>query len=288
VTTAVTTATSADGTKIAWDARGEGPPLLLIHGLGYARWGWEPVLAPLAEVFRVLSFDNRGIGGSDAPPGPYSTARMAEDAAAVLDAAGAERAHVVGTSLGGMTAQELALGRPERVDRLVLACTTPGGPSSYPMPERTAGLIEAVASLPREERFRRFVHSALSEPYDEKMVDRIVAYRLEESQTLEAWQAQAAAALGFDVASRLGEIRAPTLVVTGTADEVVDARNSELLLAGIVGARLERFEGCGHLFFWQEPERFVRLVTEFLSRRLDGGDQGAEVAALPAPERERA
>ena len=154
------------------------------------------------------------------------------------------------------------------------------------MPERTAGLIEAVASLPREERFRRFVHSALSEPYDETMVDRIVAHRLEESQALEAWHAQAAAALGFDVAGRLGEIRAPTLVVTGTADEVVDARNSDLLLAGIGGARLERFEGCGHLFFWQEPERFVRLVTEFLSRRLDGGDQGAEVAALPTPERE--
>ena len=105
-----------------------GQPLLLIHGLGYARWGWEPVLPGLAEQFDVILFDNRGIGESDAPAGPYTVAEMAGDAVRVLDEAGVERAHVVGTSLGGMIAQELALSHPERVDRLVLACTTPGGP----------------------------------------------------------------------------------------------------------------------------------------------------------------
>ena len=121
------------------ELQGGEPALLLIHGLGYAgSWGWRPVLEPLARSFRVIAFDNRGIGGSDQPPGPYSTRMMAEDAVAVLDEAGVERAHVVGTSLGGMIAQELALAAPERVDRLVLACTTPGGPNSYPMPERTS------------------------------------------------------------------------------------------------------------------------------------------------------
>jgi pimeloyl-ACP methyl ester carboxylesterase len=89
--------------------------------------------------------------------------------------------------------------------------------------------------------------------------------RLEESQPLEAWQAQAAAALGFDVFDRLGEIAVLTLVLTGTADGVVDPRNSELLTERIPNAQLEVFEGCGHLFFWQESERFVRLVMEFLS-----------------------
>jgi 3-oxoadipate enol-lactonase len=120
--------------KIAWESRGQGEPVLLIHGLGYARWGWEPVVAPLAERFRLLLFDNRGIGESEIPPGPYSARAMAEDAVSVLDEAGVERAHVVGTSLGGMVAQELALSHPERVDRLVLACTTPGGPTTVPMP----------------------------------------------------------------------------------------------------------------------------------------------------------
>src|SRR5258708_308287 len=145
------TATSADGTRIAWSERGSGPPLLLIQGLGYASWGWEPVVAPLAECFRVVLFDNRGIGGSDSPPGPYTAAALAEDAAAVLEAAGAERAHVVGASLGGMIAQQLVLDRPELVDRLVLACTTPGGPSSHPMPERTVRLMTEALVLPREE-----------------------------------------------------------------------------------------------------------------------------------------
>jgi 3-oxoadipate enol-lactonase len=125
--TATATATSADGTRIAWAERGAGSPLLLMHGLGYASWGWGPVLEPLTEHFCVLTFDNRGIGGSDRPPGPYTARMLAEDGIAVLDAAGVERAHVVGTSLGGMAAQELALGWPERVERLVLACTTPGG-----------------------------------------------------------------------------------------------------------------------------------------------------------------
>lgn len=257
-------ALSADGTTIAWDERGAGAPLLLIHGLGYARWGWGPVVDLLAERFRVLAFDNRGIGGSDAPAGPYATRQLAEDAVSVLDAAEVEQAHVLGTSLGGMVAQELVLGWPRRVDRLVLACTTPGGPTAHPMPERTIRLMQEAPTLPREERFRRFVQNALSPPYDGAVVDRITALRLEESQSLEAWQAQAAAALGFDAFGRLAEIEAPTLVVTGTADEVVDPRNSDVLAERIPNARLERFDGCGHLFFWQEPERFVRLVTEFL------------------------
>ncbi len=259
------TATSADGTRIAWAEHGDGSPLLLVHGLGYASWGWGPVLPPLADRFRVLTFDNRGIGGSDRPAGPYTARMLAEDGIAVLDAAAVDRAHVVGTSLGGMAAQELALGWPERVDRLVLACTTPGGPASYPMPEATVRLITQPIDLPREEGFRVFVRNALSEPYDESMVGEITALRLEEAQPLEAWQAQAAAGMTFDALDRVGAVVSPTLVVTGTADQVVDARNSELLAERIPGARLERFEGCGHLFFWQQPERFVRLLTEFLS-----------------------
>ena len=257
-------ATSADGTSVAWESHGDGPPLLLIHGLGYARWGWEPIVAPLRQTFRVLLFDNRGIGGSDRPSGPYSTAQLAADAVSVLDAAEVERANVLGTSLGGMVAQEFVLSRADRVDRLVLACTTPGGASSYPLPEATIRLMQESASLPPDERLRRFVENALSDPYDERIVDLIMAHRLQEAQPLEAWEAQAAAALSFDVFDRLGDIAVPTLVVTGTADRVVDCRNSELLSERIPGARLERFDGCGHLFFWQEPDRFVNLVTEFL------------------------
>ena len=98
--------------RIAWERRGSGTPLVLVHGLGYARWGWEPVVDALAERFELILFDNRGVGESDVPPGPYTAGDMAGDVVQVMDEAAVERAHVLGTSLGGMIAQELALTRP--------------------------------------------------------------------------------------------------------------------------------------------------------------------------------
>ena len=139
---------SVRGVRIVWEERGSGPPLLLIQGLGYARWSWEPVLPGLAERFRVISFDNRGIGESDKPAGPYTAREMADDALQVLDEAGVERAHVLGASLGGMIAQELAVAAPERVERLVLCCTTPGGAATVPMPEVTVRLFAESGALP--------------------------------------------------------------------------------------------------------------------------------------------
>ena len=249
--------------RIAYEVRGAGEPLLLIHGLGYGRWGWEPIAEPLGDDFRLLLHDNRGIGDSDVPPGPYTTRQLAEDAVAVLDAAGIERADVVGTSLGGMAAQELAILFPERLHRLVLACTTPGGPSSHPMPQQTVDLMLSAPSLPPETALRRFVENALSPAAPEELVERILALRLENPFDPKGWQAQAAAGVTFDALDRLSRIQAPTLVVTGTEDVVVDPRNSELLTEGIADARLERVAG-GHLFFWEDPERFITLVKEFL------------------------
>ena len=165
---------------IAWERHGGGEPLLLIHGLGYARWGWEPVRPGLAERFDVVLFDNRGIGESDAPPGPYTVAEMARDAVQVLDEAGIERAHVVGTSLGGMVAQELALSYPDRVDRLVLDGTTPGGPRAHPMPQTTIALLAEAATLDPVVALRRFVETALSPKAvaeRPEIVDRILAHR---------------------------------------------------------------------------------------------------------------
>ena len=245
--------------KIAWERHGAGEPLLLIHGLGYARWGWEPVLEPLARSFDVILFDNRGIGESDAPPGPYTVADLATDAVQVLDEAGVERAHVLGTSLGGMVAQELALAAPERVARLVLACTTPGGAESFPMPERTVALMTSGATL------RQFVENALADKPDADLVDRILHHREATAQPFEAWSAQAAAGATFDALDRVAGVEAPTLVLHGTEDAVVDSRNAALLAARIPDARVELFPGGGHLFFWEQPERFTEVVTEFLS-----------------------
>jgi pimeloyl-ACP methyl ester carboxylesterase len=255
--------------KIAWERHGAGPPILLIHGLGYARWGWEPVLPGLAARFDVVLFDNRGIGDSDAPPGPYTVAEMAADAVQVLDEAGIERAHVVGTSLGGMIAQELALSHPDRVERLVLACTTPGGPRAVPMPQATVDLMASAMTLDADPvvALRRFVENALAAATVRErpeIVERILAHRLATAQDPASWVAQASAGAGFDAYDRLGALLAPTLVQHGGEDVVVDPANADLLRSLIPNARLERFPGTGHLFFWEEPGRFVASVTAFL------------------------
>jgi pimeloyl-ACP methyl ester carboxylesterase len=256
------------GVRIAYDVVGTGDAVVLVHGLGYARWGWEPVADQLAEEFRVILLDNRGIGESDAPPGPYTARRMAEDVVAVLDAVGVERAHVVGTSLGGMVAQEVALGWPQRVDRLVLVCTTPGGPKAFPLPRRTLELMASAPTLPQEAALRRFVENALGADTVARrpeLADLIYERRLQHPPDPAGWQAQAAAGVTFDAFDRLGSITAPTLVVHGTDDGVVDSRNARLLAEAIPRARLELFAGGGHLFFWEQPERFVEVVRDFLT-----------------------
>jgi 3-oxoadipate enol-lactonase len=250
--------------ELAYELLGDGPPLLLIQGLGYGGRGWGPALDLLAEDFTVAAFDNRGFGGSDVPPGPYRVGELAEDARAVLDAAGFERTHVVGASLGGMVAQELALAHPDRIHKLVLACTTPGGESAYPMPAQTVSLMLEAPTMPPDVALRRFVENALGDGGSEDLVDRIVAYRTANPPDLGGWQSQASAGAAHDALDRIGSIRAPTLVVHGTEDAVVDPRNAELLGERIPGARVELLPGCGHLPFWEEPARFVSLTKEFV------------------------
>lgn len=248
--------------RIAWEERGSGAPLLLIQGLGYARWSWEPIVEGLAERYRVLFFDNRGIGESDKPEGPYTARLMADDALQVLDEAGVDRAHVLGASLGGMIAQELAAAAPERVEKLVLCCTTPGGEATVPMPAVTVQLFAEAPTLAPDVALRRFVENALGPEPPAALVEELYGRRLANPPDPAGWQAQAAAGLGF--AGVDAPIDKPVLLVTGTADNVVDPRNTDVLAERIPGARAERLEGAGHLFFWEQPEAFVRIVSEFL------------------------
>lgn len=247
------------------DAGADAPWVVLIHGLGYARWGWEPVLDGLARRFRLLWFDNRGIGDSSVPEGPYTTAAMAADVVAILDDAGIDRAHVVATSLGGLVAQELALEVPERVERLVLVCTHPGGDAAYPLPEPTQRLIAEMPSMEPRAGLERAVRNALREDVPEEVVERIMRHRLAGPPDPAGWQAQAAASTGHDAADRLHRIDQPTLIVHGTADVVVDPRNAALLAERIPDARVVEFDGAGHLLFWEQPDRFVTVVDDFLS-----------------------
>ncbi len=252
--------------RLAFEEEGDGPPLLLVHGLAYCRLGWGPAAALLAERFRVVRFDNRGVGDSDVPRGPYSVGLLASDAVAVLDAAGVERASVVGVSLGGLVAQALAASYPERVERLVLVGSTRGGIGSHGPPHPSLLLLAQAPALERDELLRRLVANALSPRTladRPELLEEILAYRRRRAPRLGAWLSQAAAGAWFGLAGRAGSIAAPTLVLHGGADSVMDVRNGRLLASSIPGAELLVFEDAGHLLFWEEPERFVAAVRNF-------------------------
>lgn len=277
-------ATSTDGVRIAYERVADAAPrdagwTVLVHGLGYARWGWGPFADRLAERSRLVLLDNRGIGDSDVPDGPYTASAMAEDVVAVLDGAGIDRAHVVGSSLGGMIAQELAISHPDRVERLVLLSTTPGGEDAHPMPEVTRRLIAEMPGMAPEEALRRAVANALSPATvaaRPELVDEIVALRLAAPQDPAGWRAQAHAGVTYDGGGRLGRIVAPTLVLHGTDDVVVDPANARVLVERIPAARELLVDGLGHLPFWEDPVRLAGVVGDFLS---EGGERSGPAGA---------
>lgn len=271
-------ATNGD-VRIAFEVRGRsGPWVVLVHGLGYDRTGWGPGADRIAQRCRVVLVDNRGIGDSDAPTGPYNARVMAADVVAVLDELGLDRASVLGASLGGMVAQELAIAVPERVDRLVLAATTPGGPQATPPTADTVRLLLAVRHLPRTEAVRRLVEHGVGSGCNGRrpaVVERVITHRLQRHQDPVAWRAQAGAGVMFRASERLGRIQAPTLVVHGAEDRIVDAANAGVLVDRIPSARGVLLPGVGHLLSWEAPARFAREVTTFLRRDERTGRAGA-------------
>jgi pimeloyl-ACP methyl ester carboxylesterase len=253
--------------RLAYETRGSGEALLLIHGLGYDRNGWGPLPDLLAEDFKVVLVDNRGVGESDAPEGPYSVAQLAEDAIAVLDAAGIEHTHLLGTSLGGYVALELALSHPERLNKLVLVSTAPGGTHSHPMPQRGLEAFGRFPTLEREAGLRLMVENSLGDRAVRErpeLVDEVYDYRLTNAPAVAAWQAQAYAGATFDAFDRIAGIDLPTLILQGTGDNVVDPRNADLLAERIPGARVEVFPDRGHLLVWEEGTAIADTVKEFL------------------------
>jgi 3-oxoadipate enol-lactonase len=260
--------------RIAYERRGAlrrwRPWLVLIQGMGLDRRGWEPVLRRLRRHFRLVLVDNRGSGQSDRPGGSFGVADIAGDVVAVLDAAGVRRAHVLGASLGGMVAQEVAIRHPDRVDGLVLACTTPGWPFAYPMPAASARLMATTSRLTAEASRRRHTENALSAGTVRErpeLVGRLLELQASRPIDRDILSAQAAAGARFAGRLRQGRIRARTLVLHGEADTVVDPRNGRLLADRIRGARLVTFPGLGHLLFWEDPDGFAAAASSFLLGR---------------------
>ena len=250
--------------RIYWDEQGQGTPLLLIMGLGYPSALWHRTRPLLSQHFRTIALDNRGVGSSDAPLGPYSVATMASDAAAVLDAAGISRAHVFGVSMGGMIAQEFALEYPARTRALILGCTSPGGPSAVRAAGKVIDILFARGMTFEQSRqaILPYIYDAATPP---RKVEEDVMLRRRCLTSQAGYMSQLRAILAWECYSRLGEIKAPTLVIHGTSDALVPPANGKLIAERIPDAKLVLLEHASHLFTTDQTEAAHRAILEFLS-----------------------
>jgi 3-oxoadipate enol-lactonase len=254
------------GTELHYERAGAGEPLLLIQGMtaNHLAWG-RPFSSRLEENFDVISFDNRGMGLSSPVSEAFSIAEMAADTAALLEALEIESTHVLGISMGGMIAQELALAHPERVRSLTIGCSYCGGPGSQLMdPADFQDMVEAMKSGDAQRVHRAMWELNLSPGFraEESGYAEFVAMAeaLPASRKTISFQLQAIAA--HDTNARLPELSIPTLVIHGTVDRVLGYPNGPLLASLIPSAHLETFEDVGHLFWWEQPERSAELIRE--------------------------
>ncbi len=252
------------GAKIYWDEQGRGEPVLLIMGLGYPSALWHRTRPVLAQHFRTVVFDNRGVGLSDVLPGPYSIATMASDAAAVLDAAGVSRAHVFGVSMGGMIAQEFALQYPARTRSLILGCTSPGGPSAVRAERNVSDILRAKGMTLEQAReaILPFIYDAATPA---EKIEEDASLRRRQLPTVEGYTAQLQGILAWEGYSRIGQITAPTLVIHGKSDALVPPANGELIASRIPRAKLVLLDHASHLFLTDQTQAAHKEIIEFLS-----------------------
>jgi pimeloyl-ACP methyl ester carboxylesterase len=247
-----------------YERSGAGPPLLLIMGLSGTALSWgEPFLAQLGQDFDVIAYDHRGIGASSHLDGPITIRELAADAAGLLEALQLDSAHVLGISMGGMIAQELALAHPERIRTLGLGCTYCGGPGSVRASEEVwARVIGAGRSGDRELVLRTMWEINVSPAFaaDEGERQGFVERALRRRVAVAVIEQQARAAAAHDTSSRLGQIELPTLVIHGTEDQMIPVSNGHMIAQLIPGARLEILDGVGHMFFLERPERSAELL----------------------------
>lgn len=289
------------GVWLHYRVEGEGEPLLLIMGFGAPLEGWDGQMAEFSARYRVIRFDNRGVGRSDKPLGAYTATQLAADARGLLDHLGIERAHVVGKSMGGMAAMELAARHPERIRSLVLAATTPAADARFrwTMGNVTArvaaAMVRAGGSLDerldagREELIRIWLPLMFSaEPggSEEALLRKLIDAAFTEGFSFTGVTGQLAACFSHDARRRLRRIQAPTLVLGGTKDALFSRAKFEALARSIEGARLELVEGGPHGLNMIAPRAFNEVVLDFLRR----GNQRPTKNSMPsrAPSTERA
>ena len=257
-----------DETKIYWEEHGAGEPLLLIMGLGGTRKEWRRLLPALSAKYRVITFDNRGVGETIAAAEAFSMILMAADARAVLDAAEIESAHVLGMSMGGMIAQEFALHYPEKTRSLVLAVTACGGRESVLAKPEVYFALQGRGTGTPEDAFwamAPFIYDRHTPR--ERLAEDLAAREgvftkpenfMRQMQAIMTWQG---------THSRLSNISVPTLVLHGAQDQLIPCANARILAAAIPNAELNELGDASHIFMTDQPEKSIAAILEFLESR---------------------
>lgn len=277
-----------NGIDLYYEIHGSGEPLLLIEGLGYSAWMWYKQVPALSRRYQVILFDNRGAGNTDKPDSEYSIEIMADDASGLLRTLGIGQAHVLGISLGGFIAQELALRHPDLVKSLSLVSTNSGpGKRAMRNSQHMNGIFKLWGILPgtfemggkasvplgfeygitKEDRIRYGLSLAFTPEYyrqNPEEIDRIVSWRLENPQPGYAWKRQLMAGMNFDSSARAQDIHAPALVLNGAEDRIVTPESARELARSIPDSRYVEIEGSGHLLFIEKAEEFNETVISFL------------------------
>jgi pimeloyl-ACP methyl ester carboxylesterase len=257
-----------NGQKLYYEIHGHGYPLLLIQGLSGDADGWTGTQVPaFQEHFKTIVFDNRDVSRSSYAESQYTIADMADDTAGLMEALGIEKAHVLGASMGGMIAQELALRYPEKVDKLLLSCTTSQmaryvvsfadpwewivhhDPNGEMLPKYIISMVMTPAFQQNAEAVEGMIQLMLSNPNPQKP---------------EGFSRQAKALVTFDAEDRVGRIKAPTLVMVGDQDFLYPPVVAKALAEAIPGAKLQIVGGGGHCFCWEIPNKFNQVVLDFL------------------------
>ncbi|MAU00991.1 MAG: hypothetical protein CL608_27920 [Anaerolineaceae bacterium] len=262
---------TANGITMAYEIEGSGPPLVLVAGLGYSRWMWHKMVPGLAENFTVLHYDNRGVGETDKPSGPYNAQLLAEDLCCLLEALRIEKTAVFGHSMGGFVAQAFALAYPEKLSKLILSATNFGGPRHVPVTQEALAVLMDTTSEPLA-RLRNGILISCAAGFAERqpeIVEEWVNYRANHPIDPAGYQAQMGVGLSLMSEEacfehKLAAVTAPTLILSGGEDKVVPPANVELLAEAIPHAETAIIDQAGHFFPFEQPETAVTIVTKFL------------------------
>ena len=253
--------------QLYYEILGQGPPLVMLMGLGGGHAWFYRQIPDLSQHFQLVLVDNRGAGQSGKPDAAYSIADMAEDTINLLDEINLASTHLLGVSMGGCIAQEVALAFPQRVQGLILACTTCGGDEALAVPEHVLARLYCPGGKSREEALRRNLRILFSDRYlNEKAheVESFISLALKEKQPVFAFRRQMEAFHEFSSARHLPDLSQPTLITTGSDDGFIPAENSMLLAGLIPDSSLTVFPRGRHCFFIEMAKRFNQEIISFL------------------------